>query len=179
MQALAGPDQRPDPNGTLRAIPEGNAGIAATLDFMVRLTKEYRTNLGIRTLAEQIVASVPGKDYYGELSAVQEWVRSNVRYTQDVYEVETVKNPLLTATSHAGDCDDMALLAGTLINTLGHAVRYVAIGNTEPGMYEHVYTEAKVNGGDRGRWIGVETTENVALGWSPESNAVRPMIRHV
>lgn len=168
----AAPD---DPNGKLIEIPEGVAGIAATLDFMVHLTKEYRTNFAIRTLAEQIVASVPAKDYYGELHAIQNWVRANVRYTDDVNGIEMVKNPYLTAVTHSGDCDDMALLAGTLINSLGKPVRYVAIGSSEPGIFEHVYVEAKVN---RDRWIAVETTEPVNLGWQPEPQLAR-MVRHV
>jgi transglutaminase-like putative cysteine protease len=140
---------------------------------MVSLTREYRLDTDIRALAEQIVANVPGKNWYGEAEAVQNWVRDNVRYTQDIYDVETVKTPLVLIQSRFGDCDDMALLAGTLLQTIGHPVRYVAVG--EDGVnFEHVYVETKIGT----RWVGVETTEDVPLGWVPP-NPQPKMIRHV
>ena len=164
----------PLPKTTLHAIPDGSAGIAATLDYMVTETKKYRTDLTLRSLAENIIANVAIKNYWAEAEAVQNWVRSNIRYTQDVYDVETIKDPLTLVFSRFGDCDDMALLAGTLLITLGHPVRYVATGASEPGEFDHVYVETKI----ANRWVGVETTENVPLGWIPEPQIAR-MVRHV
>lgn len=132
---------------------------------MVRLTRQYKTDLTLRQLAENIVGGIPGKDWYGEIQAVQNWVRDNIRYTKDIYDAETLKTPLLLIQSRYGDCDDMSLLVGTLLNALGHPVRYVAIGTEQPGVFEHVFPETKVN---LDRWISVETTENVALGWLPQ-----------
>lgn len=175
QQQLADTGATPvDPNGTLTEIPDGRAGIAATLDYMVDLTKQYRTNITVRTIAENIVQRIQGKDWYGEAAAVQEWVRDNIRYTMDVENVEMVKNPVLTLFTHAGDCDDMSLLAGTLLNTLGHPVRYVAVGTQEADVLEHVYVETKIGT----RWIGVETTEDVELGWTPQPQLAR-MVRYV
>lgn len=166
--------QSSDPNGVLRAIPEGRAGIAATMDFMVELTRQYRTDLTIRTVAENIVSGVQGKNFYGEAAAIQAWVRDNIRYTMDVDGVETVKNPVLTLYSHSGDCDDMSLLAGALLNSIGHPVRYVAVGTQDAGNLEHVYVETKIGT----RWVGVETTEDVELGWTPQPQLAR-MVRNV
>lgn len=140
---------------------------------MVRLTREYRTSLLLRNLAEQIVAAVPGKSYFGEAAAVQNWVRNNIRYTGDIAEVETLKTPEELFISRFGDCDDMSLFAGTLLQTLGHPVRYVAVGG-DPGIYEHVFPETKIGS----RWVAVETTENVALGWVPPE-LIQRMVRHV
>lgn len=165
--------EEPKPNNTLGFIPDGPAGIAATLSKMVEWTRQYRTDLTIRTLAEQIVSAVPGKNFTGEVQAIQDWVRNNIRYTQDVADVETLKTPLYLIFNRFGDCDDMALLAGTLLSTLGHAVRYVATG-AYPNEFDHVYVETKIGP----RWVGVETTENVNLGWTPEPQHAR-MVRHV
>lgn len=173
-EQVQGQESQADPQGILVAIPEGRAGIAATLDFMVELTKQFRHDITVRTMAERIVARVPGKNYYGEAEAIQNWVRDNIRYTQDVYDVETVKPPLATAFSHSGDCDDMALLAGTLLQSIGHPVRYVAVGTETPGVFEHVYVETKIGP----RWIGVETTEDVSLGWTPQPQLSR-MVRNI
>ena len=161
--------QEETPSGArsvLYGIPDGVAGIRATLDLMAQWTRQYRTDPIIRSMAETIVAAIPGKDYYGEVEAVRDWVRNNIRYTRDVYDVETVKTPLALIQSRFGDCDDMALLTGTLLNSIGHPVRYVAIGTTVPGEFDHVYPETKIN---LDRWVSVETTEPFPIGWRPES----------
>jgi transglutaminase-like putative cysteine protease len=161
------------PQATLRAIPDGVGGIRATLDEMVSLTRQYRVNLMLRNLAEQIVVAVPGKSYFGEAAAIQQWVRDNIRYTGDIADVETLKTPDQLIVSRFGDCDDMSLLSGTLLQTLNHPVRYVAVGR-EPGNFEHVFPETKIGN----RWVAVETTEEVPLGWVPPDMPFR-MVRHV
>lgn len=167
------PQAAETPTNTLRWIPDGIAGIGATLDAMVALTRQYRTNLTIRNLAEQIVSAVPGKSWYGEAEAIQNWVRNNIRYTMDVADVETLKSPVALLFDRFGDCDDMSMLSGALLSSIGHPVRYVATGSN--GMdYDHVFLQTKIGN----RWIGVETTEDVALGWQPISSIV-PMVRHV
>lgn len=167
------PMQEERPNNTLGFIPDGAPGIAATLDKMVAWTREYRTDLTLRKLAEQIISALPSKNYTAEVQAVQNWVRENIRYTQDVADVETLKSPLYLLFNRFGDCDDMSLLAGTLLSTLGHAVRYVAVGQY-PGEFDHVYVETRIGP----RWVGVETTEPVGIGWTPEPQGAR-MVRHV
>lgn len=168
------PEQEPEkPIDVLYTIPDGRDGIAVTLDMMVALTREYRRNLMMRKLAQEIVMPVPAKSWYGEAAAIQEWVRDNIRYTQDVYDVETLQTPIVTYMSHQGDCDDMSVLAGTLLQAIGHPVRYIAVATVEVGDYNHVYAETKIGS----NWIGVETTESVALGWKPPS--LSQMVRHV
>lgn len=162
------------PESTLRWIPEGSAGIGATLDAMVGLTRQYRTDLTVRRLAEQIVVAVPSKSWYGEAEAIQNWVRNNIRYTMDVADVETLKTPVALLHDRFGDCDDMSLLAGALLSSIGHPVRYVATGSNGLGDYDHVYLQTKIGN----KWIGVETTEPVALGWQPISS-ILPLVRHV
>jgi transglutaminase-like putative cysteine protease len=167
------PVEADKPRSTLRWIPDGSDGIGATLDAMVQLTRQYRTDLAVRKMAEQIIAGVPGKSWAGEAEAVQNWIRNNIRYTMDVADVETLKTPIALLYDRFGDCDDMSLLAGTMLSSIGHPVRYIATGS-DGANYDHVYIETKIGN----KWVGVETTENVAFGWKPAST-IFPMIRHV
>lgn len=163
---------------TLGYIPDGPAGTAATLDIMVRLAREYLKNpelvLPLRNQAEAIIAGVREKDFWGEAEAIQRWVRDNIRFTQDINGVETVKTPLELLYSGQGDCDDKSLLAATLLESVGHPAMFVAIGSQPGGEFDHVYVETKIGG----NWVGVETTENVPLGWKPE-NVFSRMVRHI
>lgn len=166
--------QAESPPDYLIPVREGVGGIADTLATMVAWTKQFRQNLTIRNLAEQIIAAVPAKNYWSEVEAIQNWVRDNIRYTQDVYNVETMKTPLALLESRMGDCDDMATLTGSLLQSVGHPVRYVAVGQGGAEDYSHVYLETKIGA----RWVGVETTEPMPLGWVPEQQYPR-MVRNV
>ena len=144
-------------------IPEGAAGTRATLALMRDLVIEYRKNPEIRNLAAQLVRDLDGKDYVGEVKAVHRFVRDNMRYLRDIADVETLHTPIELLMSKQGDCDDQATLVATLLQSIGHPVRFMVIGFA-PGQYDHVYTESKI--GDR--WFSVETTEPVDVGWQPK-----------
>ncbi len=159
---------------SLGFLPEGSEGVRLTLRQMGKWTKAYRADPKIVATARQIIANIPEKNYWAEADAIQRWVRDNVRYTRDVYDVETLSTPDETLKIMQGDCDDKALLAGALLQATGHPVRYVAFAFAEPDAFEHVYVETKLGQ----HWVGVETTESVALGWRPQS-PFRPMIEHV
>lgn len=157
----------------LRAIPEGAAGIRATLNIMAAIARQYRAMPDMRYQAEAIVHDLPGKDYAAEAAAIQAWVRDSIRYTQDVNGVETLKTPDVTLETGQGDCDDKALLAATLLESIGHPARFVAIASASPAAYDHVFTETKIGE----HWYGVETTEPVDFPWAPERVFARMVAR--
>ncbi len=158
---------------SLSALPEGAAGIRATLDAMIRAARAASTTLEVRDLAESIIRNVPAKDYAGELTALQCWVRSNIRYTRDPYTAEALKTPAALLESPQGDCDDQATLIAALAMSVGFPARMVAIGTVAPMVFEHVYAEVKLGT----LWLSVETTEEVPVGWQPEY-VVSRMVRH-
>jgi len=97
-------------------------------------------------------------------------VRDNVRYVRDVRGVETVHTPVKILEQGQGDCDDKSLILATLLETIGHPTRFVAVGPA-PGIYSHVFVETKLGN----KWIPLETTENVKPGWRPK-NTVSQMV---
>lgn len=170
--------QRPEQRAQLCAMPEGVAGIRYTLNAMSKMTRAFKTDPDIIELARSIVRAVPEKNYFQEASAIQTWVRDHIRYVRDVDGVETLATPLETLRQGAGDCDDKALLAGSLLAAIGFPVRYVAWAFESPDLFEHVYLEINMGRHRSGHWLGVETTEPVAIGWKPDS-PYPPMVAHV
>ena len=147
---------------TLAVIPHGEAGTLATLEIMARVVRESRIDARLRDTALCIIAHVPSKNTWQEAEAVQEWIRDNIRYTSDVWDVETLQDPITLLQSRNGDCDDMSTLAATLLNCIGVECRFIAVAfNFEE--YSHVLPQARIGG----KWVTVETTENVTLGWYP------------
>ena len=155
----------PAHNYQLAGLPEGIDGVRATLGIMRQLVKAFRVHPRILELARQIIEGVPQKAFAREAEAIFKWVRSNIRYTQDIDGVETLQSPIATLDSKHGDCDDQATLLAALLNAAGHPARFVAIG-FEPDRFEHVIVETLV--GDQ--WLPADTTEPDQFGtypWNP------------
>lgn len=141
---------------------------------MKKWAREYRRNPEIRAFAEDLIRGVPEKDAVGEVRAVFEWVRDNIRYTQDIRDVETIKSPDAVIYSGMGDCDDKALLVSTLLETIGFPTRFVAVALNEPGVFEHVYTEVKLGT----VWITLDSIMPYPMGWKP-SGVLSQLVRDV
>ncbi|MDE2020654.1 MAG: transglutaminase domain-containing protein [Patescibacteria group bacterium] len=169
LMLLESRPQAETPQSTLRGMPEGIAGTRATLAAMRAAALAAHTTLEIRDLAENIIAGVPAKDFRGELEAIQQWVKDNIRYTRDPTYAETLKIPHALLEAPQGDCDDQATLVAALALSIGFKPRFVAIAVDNPGIFDHVYTEVKLGT----RWLSVETTEPVPVGWQPEGVKTR------
>ena len=152
----------PLPNYQLLGIPNGKAGVRKTLDLMADLVEKFKTNQQVRELAVRIVSRVPAKNWAKEVQALQEWVKHNIRYTMDVKGVETLQTPVKTLELKAGDCDDHAILLASLLSTINHDARFVAVGKY-PDQFSHVFVQAKIGS----RWFAIETTKNWPMGHFP------------
>jgi len=162
----------------LAGIPPGPEGTRETLRIMARLAREYRRHPLVVELARYIIEEVPAKNAAAEVEAIREWVSYQVRYTEDITEVETLQTPEALLESLQGDCDDQATLVAALVNAIGKKARFRAIAFA-PDEFAHVYTEVLLGPPQDPRsWVSAETTEDVHLGWQPPG-IVASMIEHV
>lgn len=155
----------------LASIPSGASGVRATLALMSRLVKRSKKSWPVRELAQRLVRELGQKNYIAEVKALHAYVRDHIRYLKDVRGVETLHTPEKIIELGQGDCDDKSTLLAALLESIGHPTRFVAIGST-PGRYSHVYVEAQIGP----KWIALETTERVPVGWAPPHVASRMVI---
>lgn len=146
-------------------IPEGAEGTRETLKQMRRLVRDGKTDLAMRDLAQQIIAGVPGKDWFGELCALLNWVRDSIRYSLDINDIEVIQGPATTVRLGYGDCDDLSILLATLCECAGHPCAFVALGFDAVGMYSHVLVLA--SGAGETAWVALDATEGQPAGWYP------------
>lgn len=149
---------------TLQAIPSGKEGIRATLKIMGKLVKDYRRNRTVRELALHLVRHLQQKNFYGEVEAIHHFVKEKIRYVKDIKNVETLQSPLQTLRLKAGDCDDKSILVASLLESIGHPTRFLAVG-FKANSLSHVFVQTKIGN----KWVSVECTEPVALGWTPKN----------
>ena len=126
------------------------------------LLQAKRSDPRVRDCASDLVKDIPGKNWRQEIDAIFYYVRDFIRYQLDPVEIETVQSPWETLSRGYGDCDDQALLVASLLETIGHPTRFMAIG-LKPRTLIHVYAQAKC-GND---WISLDTTEMHNPGWEP------------
>lgn len=149
-------------SGNLQLIPSGAAGTRATLKIMGRLVKDGKKNLAVRQAALFIVGEQTAKDWRGEINALFEFVRDQIRYVRDIRDVETLHTADKVLELGQGDCDDKSILLASLLETIGHPTRFCAVGFT-PDEYAHVLVQTKL----ADEWVSLETTEQVGMGWEP------------
>lgn len=153
---------------TLSGLPDGPEGVRKTLAAMSDFVRQSNVNPDFVNFARSLISNVRQKDFSGEANSIHNWVRDNIRYTQDPYSVEFVQLPDITIQTRQGDCDDKSTLVAALLQAIGHPARFVAVGFTPEG-FDHVYVETKI----KDKWLGSDTTEEVPLGWSPPNPKLR------
>jgi len=117
-----------------------------TLAWMVRATKAGLVNVELRLFTEQLVKGLWPHDYLSEYAALLHWVRTHLRYVRDPVVIEQVKTPQVTIETGTGDCDDLTVVLGTMVGTIGGRARYVAgaFAREADGSpnFSHVWCEA-------------------------------------
>ena len=146
----------------LGTLPDGAAGTRTTLQLMSSLVRQFKADPTIRQQALDLVANLPPKQWAAEVRALFEFVRDQIRYVHDTNGVETIQWPTVTLSVGQGDCDDKASLLASLLETIGHPSRFVAVGKT-PGTYSHVFVQTLLGA----KWVSLDATMNVPMGWAP------------
>jgi len=132
-------------------VPKGTAGTLVTARLIGRLIGEGAKDFYVRQKAIQIFRDhgVRPKDRAGEVLALFNWVRRNIRYTRDIFRTELLHSARRMLELRAGDCDDMSILVGFRPN--------------KPHAYSHIYPEVNV----KGRWMAIDATMSRPIGWAP------------
>lgn len=156
-------------------LPDGRAGIVATLNIMRQIVRKYRKHPSIRELALRLTSDNRQNDVMADVKSLHAFVRDYIRYVNDTRGVETLQTPLATLELRAGDCDDKSILLASLLESIGRAARLVAVG-FKPDSFCHVLVE--VRSGNGRTWIPLETIKNVPAGWFPADVRAK-MITHI
>src|SRR5579872_6161298 len=105
------PNSSPNPVFLNRSTPQqGKAGALQTLQLMAELARSGSQTAAVRNKAVSLTKRLLQKDFRGEACACLGFVRDQIRYVRDIYDVETIAAPAWLLQIGAGDCDDKATL---------------------------------------------------------------------
>lgn len=148
-------------------IPSGEPGTDATVRIIRQLIESGKRSLKIRHFAEWILKlySVSARDRVGEIAAIHDWAKKNIRYVQDPYRVEYVQTPERLLVSRTGDCDDFTALVGSLVEAIGYPVDIKVVARPGRKQFHHVYPIVRIGAES----VGLDASMPVPLGYeSPE-----------
>jgi hypothetical protein len=159
---------------TYERLPDGIPGTIRTLAAMAAAVRGdvgpdycgYRAEV-VRRAAIRICMGIWGHDSQGELGALFEFVRDQVRYRADPWDTERVQDPCQTLLLASGDCDDKCVLLAALVASLGYLPRFV-VQSQDRQFFDHVYLEVERSG----QWVALDPTadgqsglELASVGW--------------
>jgi len=143
----------------------GRPAITRTVLQLKSMLRQYRRNPIVIETARRVMRAynVPRENADAEVSALYRFLNRHIRYTHDPVDVELVQDPLVTLRMRTGDCDDIALLAASLAESIGIPTRFVLYsGNSRP-LPHHIFTEARTQAG----WTALDTVWNRGVGNVP------------
>src|SRR4030095_85854 len=148
-------------------VPRGTRGTPTPARIIAKLVRDGAKDFYVRQKAIEVfrVYRVKPKNRMGEVCALFDFVKRNVRYTRDIFRVELLHSARRMLELRAGDCDDMTILLGAMLLSTGHPVRLVLAGfrPNRPHAYSHVSPEVNV----AGRCLKVDATVDKPIGWEP------------
>lgn len=132
-----------------------------TLSRMADLTRDAVTYQETRDAAEMIHQMSFGDNFYSFPQTVKAWLTNRYVFTSDPGEM--LIHPLKQLADIQargvvyGDCDDVAMLAASLLASMGYQVRFKAIILAPDGSFRHVFTEWNAGGeGSAAVWMAVD-----------------------
>lgn len=118
-----------------------------TLRLMQQLIDAWSKHPAFVQLSRQVANLAKAKGPENEAWAVWAWIRSNVTYRSDPVGTQWVQDPWETAVkSKAGNCANMAVLAGTMLQALGHPAEATAVHWTDRQDWTHAVVVDKKTG---------------------------------
>ena len=133
----------------------------------------------IRQLLGEILKNVPEKDYEAELEAIFDWVRKNIRYTRDPHNLELFQKPSRIIELGLADCDDLSILIGAMVQSIGYPLRLRVIG-VQSADPEHIYPLAGVPPSETDlentQWVAMDASVDQPIGWQLPQNQLKSVV---
>lgn len=116
---------------------------------------------------------IPERDYEGEIKAIFNSIRKNVRYTGDIYKLDTFQGAKRTLAYKGGDCDCYTITLGSCLQTVGYPVKIRIIQTVDSPDYNHIFLLAGTPPRNPTRWISLDASVNKPAGWHPPKSYIK------
>lgn len=121
---------------------------------------QYSTDIRLREFTVNLLGNhsyIKGGDYEVARNLFL-YVKKNIRYVSDIYNIETIQDPITTIRIKFGDCDDFVVLLGSMLKSIGFNVALVSValndsmlgtGSNPDNDFNHIFLMVETTRG----WI--------------------------
>jgi hypothetical protein len=110
------------------------------------------------------------RDYDGEIKAVFNAIRKNVRYVRDGHRIDTFQAPGRTLEFGGGDCDDYSITMGSALQSIGYPIKLRVVQSKGSPEFNHIFMLAGVPPRAPTKWVPLDASVNKPAGWHPPHN---------
>lgn len=129
-------------------------GMDRVVEIIKKMIEEYRGKQFVRSKAMQITGSITKNARSGHpdmrnfdaiAKAIYDFVIDKTIYTRDPNKIERLQMPDATLMLGSGDCDDMVILSGALLESVGVPTRIRLLGESS-NSFSHILLDYLSNG---------------------------------
>ena len=153
-------------------LGEGDNAIYKTLDLMKDISLESMKNPNIRYFVASMLSRNP-VNKLEELNSIFNFIKRRTRFLRDPINYELLQTPdFVIMLINSGemptlDCDDMAMLAATMLGVVGYDTAFKAVSTNHDNEFNHVYCLVKLSNLSGG-WMGFDPSNPIAsIGTEP------------
>ena len=146
---------------------------------IIRLTQSGREDPRIRKATARVINRkcgdkwcLPEKDWDGEVRAIFNYCRNNVRYTRDIEGKDLYQAANRTLELKGGDCASYSILLGSMLLSAGYPVKFRVIRTNEAKSWNHIFVLAGVpmkstmaGASSELKWVSLDASVPKAPGW--------------
>jgi len=128
------------------------------IPVIIGIIKKYSKDPFIRGFTVQILkqARVPYSGELGQLMAVYNWVKRNIKYRKE--EKDIIYSPKKTISMGFGDCEDVSAVLSSMLGSLNFPIK-LKVTATRPGKdFNHVLVLAGTPKNKPRRWYILDAT---------------------
>lgn len=149
------------------------------MSHIIQMTKKGMIDPEIRKFTAEAINKrcgnnwcVKERDYMGEIRAVFKAVDENVRYTGDIWSIDTFQHPVRTLELGVGDCDDVSMVIASCLMSIGYPIRFRVIQTKSSNDWNHIFVLAGIPPRDAKKWVSLDATIDRPAGWHPPDHMI-------
>lgn len=158
------------PRSIVFRLNNGSPDAEQIIEHLAWFAIQYGKNPCVVGFARRLVQGITESNAVeAQFSAVGTFILDSFTYQADPRGAEYVRSPIRMLSEYCkngyarGDCDDITLLAASLLNALGIPVRILAVKLDPAGPYNHVLIQANIRG--TWRWLDGCNKDNPQKEW--------------
>jgi hypothetical protein len=156
--------------GRVRQVKNTNDRVG----IIIGLIKKGKKSRYVHSFASMALTDFSGndwaiqpRDWLGEVHALADFIQSNVRYTLDPFGIDTYSTPERTIQMAKGDCDDMVILSGAMLQSVGYPIKIKVIRLEGQPEFHHIYMLVGLPPERVQKWIAFDPSQPESCGAEP------------